>query len=157
MTNTTITAGSTVTLHYVGTLDDGTEFDNSHKRGEPMTVETGQGNLITGFENALEGMTAGETKTVTLSPDQAYGEPVAGNSTSISRSVLPDDFPLEEGTQIPLMSQNGHPAMGIVTKISDDSVDVDLNHPLAGKTLTFAIDVISVNGVTEATDTLEDE
>ena len=142
MTNT-VTNGSTITLHYVGTLDDGTEFDSSRKRGEPMTVQTGQGGLITGFENALDGMTEGETKTVTLPPEEAYGPLVTGNSTTISRSVLPEDFEINEGTTVPLMSQGGHPAMGTVTSFTDETVELDLNHPLAGKTLTFEIEVLS--------------
>ena len=70
---TTVQNGSTVTFNYKGTLDDGTEFDSSYNRNEPMTVTTGQGNLIAGFENALTGMTAGENKTFTIEASDAYG------------------------------------------------------------------------------------
>ena len=71
---TTVTNGSTVTFHYKGTLEDGTQFDSSYDRNEPMTAKTGEGNLIAGFETALEGMTAGDTKTFTVESSEAYAE-----------------------------------------------------------------------------------
>lgn len=140
---TTVQNGSTVTLHYVGTLDDGSEFDNSRQR-EPLTTKTGEGNLIPGFEAALVGMSEGETKTFTIECADAYGEINPEAKTVIAKEHFPDDFPLQEGMPIPLMSEQGHHVMGTVTEITDTEVTADLNHPLAGKDLTFEIELLSV-------------
>ena len=85
-TTTTVTDGTTVTLHYTGTFDDGTEFDNSRTRGEPVVVTVGGGQLISGFNDALLGMATGETKTFRLGPDEAYGEPDPDRNTKIGRA-----------------------------------------------------------------------
>ena len=140
---TTVQNGSTVTLHYRGTLEDGTEFDSSHKRNEPMTVTTGQGNLIAGFETALEGMTAGDTKTFTIQSADAYGDPNPEATTTMERSAFPDDFPFEVGMIVPLMGPNGQ-VMSTLTEVTETTVTADLNHPLAGKDLTFEVEVLGV-------------
>lgn len=141
---TTVTNGSTVTLHYKGTLNDGTQFDSSHERNEPMTVTTGQGNLIAGFENALTGMAAGETKTFTIEAAEAYGERNDEAKTTMPRNVFPDDFPFEQGMTVPLMGPGGQQVFGTLTEITDTEVTADLNHPLAGKDLTFEVEVLTV-------------
>ena len=141
---TTVTNGSTVTLHYKGTLNDGTQFDSSHERNEPMTVTTGQGNLIAGFENALTGMAAGETKTFTIEAAEAYGERNDEAKTTMPRNVFPDDFPFEQGMTVPLMGPGGQQVFGTLTEITDTEVTADLNHPLAGKTLHFHIKVVEI-------------
>jgi len=140
----TVTNGSTVTLHYKGTLNDGTQFDSSHERNEPMTVTTGQGNLIAGFENALTGMAAGETKTFTIEAAEAYGERNDEAKTTMPRNVFPDDFPFEQGMTVPLMGPGGQQVFGTLTEITDTEVTADLNHPLAGKDLTFEVEVLTV-------------
>ncbi len=140
---TTVQNGSTVTLHYRGTLKDGTEFDSSFERDEPMTVTTGQGTLIAGFETALEGMTAGETKTFTIESANAYGEPNPEAFTTLERTVFPDDFPFEAGMTVPLMGPQGQ-VIATLTEINDATVTADLNHPLAGEDLTFEVEVINV-------------
>jgi len=144
---TTVTNGSTVTLHYKGTLNDGTEFDSSYERNEPMTITTGQGNLIAGFENALEGMTEGETKTFTIDADEAYGQPNPEAFTDLERSVFPDDFPFETGMTVPLQGPNGQ-IIAKLTEITDTTVTADLNHPLAGEDLTFEVEVVTVEETT---------
>jgi peptidylprolyl isomerase len=140
---TTVQNGSTVTLHYKGTLNDGTTFDSSFERNEPMTVTTGQGNLIAGFETALEGMTAGETKTFTIAAENAYGNPNPEAVTTMEKSAFPDDFPFEVGMTVPLMGPNGQ-VISTLTEVTDTEVTCDLNHPLAGKDLTFEVEVITV-------------
>ena len=117
---TTVANGSTVTFHYKGTLTDGTEFDSSYERNEPMTATTGQGNLIAGFETALTGMT-------------------------LERTVFPDDFPFETGMTVPLQGPNGQ-VIATLTEVNDTTVTADLNHPLAGQDLTFEIEVLTVEG-----------
>ena len=140
---TTVQNGSTVTLHYKGTLNDGTTFDSSFERNEPMTVTTGQGNLIAGFETALEGMAAGETKTFTIAAENAYGNPNPEAVTTMEKSAFPDDFPFEVGMTVPLMGPNGQ-VISTLTEVTDTEVTCDLNHPLAGKDLTFEVEVITV-------------
>ena len=136
--------GSLVKLHYVGTHDDGTEFDSSRTRGEPMSVVVGAGQLIEGFNDALVGMTTGETKTFTLAPEEAYGDVNPDAVTTMSRSQFPDDFTINEGDQIPLTSPGGQNVLGTVKEFTDEDVLIDLNHPMAGKNLTFEVEVLSI-------------
>jgi FKBP-type peptidyl-prolyl cis-trans isomerase 2 len=108
-----------------------------------MTVTTGQGNLIAGFENALTGMTAGENKTFTIEASDAYGDHNPDAFTELDRTVFPDDFEFEVGMTVPLMGPNGQ-VMAKLTEVADTTVTADLNHPLAGQNLTFEIEVITV-------------
>ena len=140
---TTVQNGSTVTLHYKGTLNDGTTFDSSYERNEPMTVTTGQGMLITGFETAIEGMAVGETKTFTIEAADAYGDPNPEAVTTLEKTVFPDDFPFEVGMTVPLQGPNGQ-VISTLTEVTDTEVTCDLNHPLAGKDLTFEVEVVTV-------------
>ena len=140
---TTVQNGSTVTLHYKGTLDDGSEFDNTYQR-EPLIVKTGEGNLIPGFEAALVGMTEGETKTFTIECSEAYGDRNPEAKTVMEKKHFPEDYPIEEGMVIPLMSSEGNHVMATVTEITDTEVTADLNHPLAGQDLTFEIELLTV-------------
>ncbi len=142
---TTVQNGSTVTLHYKGTLNDGTTFDSSHERNEPMTVTTGNGNLIVGFETALEGMAAGETKTFTINAADAYGDTNPEAVTTLEKTIFPDDFPFEVGMTVPLQGPNGQ-VISTLTEVTDTEVTCDLNHPLAGKDLTFEVEVLTVEG-----------
>tara|TARA_Y100000592_G_scaffold100962_1_gene184100 strand:+ start:3119 stop:3577 length:459 start_codon:yes stop_codon:yes gene_type:complete len=145
MTNK-IDDGSRVTLHYTGKLDDGSTFDSSHDREEPMTVTVGSGMLIEGFNNALVGMDEGDTKTFTLPPGEAYGELDKDiSNTKLSKNIFPDDFSFAEGQTIPLQGTDNQTFMSRVVDFDDDSVIVDLNHPLAGKNLTFEVEVLSVD------------
>ena len=140
---TTVQNGSTVTLHYKGTLDDGSEFDNTYQR-EPLIVKTGEGNLIPGFEAALVGMTEGETKTFTIECSEAYGDRNPEAKTVMEKKHFPEDYPIEEGMVIPLMSSEGNHVMATVTEITDTEVTADLNHPLAGQDLTFEIELLTI-------------
>jgi peptidylprolyl isomerase len=143
--NNTVSSGDTVTLHYRGTFEDGTEFDSSYSRGEPMTVTAGAGRLISGFDTALESMTEGQKKTFTLSPDEAYGDRNPEATTSLERTMFPEGFEFAMDKTIPLMGPEGQPVMGTISEITDTEVVVDLNHPMAGKTLTFEVEVLSIN------------
>lgn len=145
MTNTTARAGSSVTLHYRGTLNDGTVFDSSHDRNEPMTVTLGAQQLIEGFETNLTGMTQGETKTFTLTPDEAYGDHDPEHTTQLNKSVFPENFDFTTGMTVPLTGPGGQPFLATITEIADQTVTADLNHPMAGKDLTFEVEVLSVN------------
>ena len=136
------TDGSKVKILYRGTLDDGSEFD-SNLGGEPLEFQIGRGQVIDGFEKAVLGMAAGEEKTVTMRPDEAYGPRDETLLMSTPKAKLPADG-LFEGIGVRIRLEDGRIADGIVTEIRDDSVTLDFNHPLAGKALTFAIKVVDV-------------
>jgi len=137
--------GSNVTIHYVGTLTDGTQFDSSRERGEPMTITLGDGQLITGFNDALIGMTEGETKEFTIASDDAYGPHHEDRLTPIDRSIFPENFEFTTGMTVPLQNETGQNFLAVITEFTDDTVTADFNHPLAGKDLTFTVDVLAVS------------
>ncbi len=139
----TITNGSRVALHYTGTLTDGEVFDSSRERGEPLNVVTGVGQLIPGMDAALDGMTEGDTKTFTVTPEEGYGERITEAKTEIPRTAFPEDMDLNEGMVMPLNGPDGN-ILATVETITDTMVAFDLNHPLAGKDLTFDVEVLSV-------------
>lgn len=141
----TVENGTKVTVHYVGTFEDGTKFDSSVERGEPLAFEVGSGNMIKGFNDACIGMVVGDKKTITLTPDLAYGDVDPNASGSIPKTQFPADFaPVVGGTVI---GQNdmGQKMMASIKSHDDVNVELDFNHPLAGKTLNFEIEVMSVN------------
>ena len=135
--------GSRVWLVFHGTLADGEVFD-SNRDGEPLEIRVGQGEVLQGLERALQGMAAGEEKSVTLSPEEAYGPHDGDLLMTTPRSSLPADG-LFEGIGVRIRLQDGRTADGYVTKIEDEAVTLDFNHPLAGKTLTFALKVVDVS------------
>jgi FKBP-type peptidyl-prolyl cis-trans isomerase SlpA len=134
--------GDTVKVNYTGKLEDGTIFDSSMVEGrEPLIATLGQGQLIKGFEDSLYDMSEGEKKTITLSPEQAYGE---SNSFMISEVPLAH---LPEGVQVGETLQGNGPQGPInvkVIEVKDDIAVVDANHPLAGKTLIFDIELVGI-------------
>ena len=136
--------GCKVTLHYKGTFEDGVQFDSSHDRGEPMEVLIGSGELIQGFNDALVGMAVAERKTFTLAPQDAYGEVHPEALTELPRTIFPEDLGLEEGLQIPLTSPGGQSILATVMEVKEETITADLNHPMAGKTLTFEVEVLTV-------------
>ena len=139
----TIINNDSVTVHYTGTLEDGTVFDTSRQEGrEPLQAKIGYGMLIKGFEDALVGMTVGETKSIEIEPQFAYGEYIPNLLNEVDASQLPEGVSVGETLQG--MSQNG-PIMVTVKEIKENTVVLDANHPLAGKKLFFNLEVISVN------------
>lgn len=148
----TVTEGSTVTLHYRGTDSDGEVFDDSRERGEPMVVEAGSGGLIAGFESALGGMGEGETKTVTIGADDAYGHREDEAIVDLEKTIFPEDFEFTAGMTVPLTGPGGRSFMATVTDITEEGITADLNHPLAGKDLTFTIEVLSIESQDETPD-----
>lgn len=134
--------GDIVRVHYTGTLDDGTIFDTS-RDGEPLEFTLGGGGIISGFEDAVRGMRVGETKTVTIPSDEAYGPHYDELVITVERGQIPEEL-LIIGQQIPLQSTDGSMVIGIITSISGNSVTIDANHPLAGKDLTFEIELVEI-------------
>lgn len=139
----TATAGATVSIHYTGTLQDGTTFDSSEGR-DPLTFEMGKGQLIPGLEAALDGMATGDTKTVTIPCDQAYGPHHAEGVQQVPREMIPNHIPLDLGTQLQVQTPEGQQTQVVVKEVTDAHVTLDGNHPLAGEDLTFAVEVVNV-------------
>jgi FKBP-type peptidyl-prolyl cis-trans isomerase 2 len=135
--------GTTVSIHYTGTLDDGTTFDSSDGR-DPLTFQMGEGQIIPGLESALSGMSVGEEKTVTIPSDQAYGPLNPQAVQQVPREAVPADIPLDLGTQLQVQTPDGRALPVVVTEVTDEQVTLDANHPLAGKDLTFAVEVVGV-------------
>ena len=135
--------GQSVSVHYVGTLEDGTEFDSSITRGEALSFTIGSGQLIPGFNDAVLGMAQGEKKTIVLDPPQAYGEVNPQMIQDVPKQQLPEDFEPEVGATIVGQNELGQQVMGKVNAFSDDSVTLDFNHPLSGKKLNFEIELVS--------------
>jgi peptidylprolyl isomerase len=145
-------SGSTVTVHYTGTLDDGTEFDSSKGR-EPVTFTLGSGQLISGFDTAVAGMSVGEVKDVALSPAEAYGEANPELTQTVPQQAFPEGFEFVVGGQVMGQSPQG-PVMATILEVADEAVKLDMNHPMAGKNLNFSIEVLSIEEDTN-TDTEE--
>ena len=136
--------GQTVSVHYVGTLDDGTEFDSSRVHGNPVSFEVGSGQLITGFDTALQGMTIGEVKQVHLTPDEAYGTPRPELLQAVPHSNFPPDFNFEVGAMVQGRAPTGQVHVARIDAVNDDTVVLDYNHPMAGKNLNFEIELLSI-------------
>ena len=136
--------GQTVSVHYVGTLEDGTEFDNSRQREEAMSVEVGSGQLIPGFDLALQGMEVGEVKSVKLPPDVAYGEVNPEAYQTVPHNAFPENFDFQVGGMVQGQNSNGTSVTARIDAVADESVTLDFNHPLAGKTLNFKIELLDI-------------
>ena len=132
--------GDTVKVHYTGTLADGTEFDTSIG-SEPLEFTIGQGKLITGFEQAVIGMQVGESKTITIPTDQAYGQRSDDLIVEIGRDELSPDIEPEVGMQ--LQSSQGD-MIATIIEVTETTIKIDTNHPLAGQDLTFDIELIEI-------------
>jgi peptidylprolyl isomerase len=135
--------GNQVKVHYAGRLHDGTEFDASPENA-PLEFKLGSGEVIAGFDEAIEGMNAGEKKTVTLSPDQAYGPHREELVAEIERKDIPSDLTLEIGNQLEVTQENGHPFVVKITGLTEKTVTLDANHPLAGLELIFDIELLEI-------------
>ena len=135
--------GDTVQVHYTGRLDDGNVFDSSNG-GDPLEFTIGQGMMIPGFEQGVVGMEPGESRTVIIAADQAYGIYQPQGVIEVARSEIPPSIPLAVGTQLQATGPDGRPAYMTVLELSADRVKLDGNHPLAGKDLTFDLELVAI-------------
>ena len=135
--------GQRVRVHYSGMLEDGSEFDSSADDG-PMELTIGEGDALPAFEQALVGMAPGDTKTVHVRAAEAHGLHFQDMIRTVDRSVIPDSDDLTVGTRISATLMGGVRAYLRIVDISDDKVTVDLNHPLAGKDLTYEITLVEL-------------
>ena len=138
-----VEVGNNVTVHYVGTLEDGTEFDNSHTRGEPIGFEVGGGRMIRGFDAAVTGMTEGETRDVTISAEDAYGPRNPDATQNVPKTAFGEDFEFELGGVIQGNGPYG-PFVATIDAINDLDITLDMNHPLAGQDLNFSIEMVQI-------------
>ncbi|MCT4558200.1 MAG: peptidylprolyl isomerase [Pelagimonas sp.] len=141
---TQVKSGDTVRIHYTGTLTDGSVFDSSEGR-DPLEFTVGSGQIIPGLDKALPGMEVGEKKKVEIAPEEAYGPVHEEARQAIPRADIPAEIPLEVGIQLQMQSPTGQVIPVTVTEITDQEVTLDANHALAGKTLVFDFEIVSIN------------
>ncbi|MEX0655542.1 MAG: peptidylprolyl isomerase [Phycisphaeraceae bacterium] len=135
--------GDTVKVHYTGKLADGTVFDSSVER-EPIEFQLGAGQILPGFEQAVEGLEPGEKTTTTIPAADAYGDRSEEAIVKVQRTQLPEDLKPEVGQQLQMQQPDGQPIPVRVTDVSEEDITLDANHPLAGKDLAFEIELVEV-------------
>lgn len=149
--------GSRVRVHYTGTLDDGTVFDSSEETGgdcscssgcdsgcEPLEFVVGQGNVIPGFEKAVEGLSVGESVKVTIPHEEAYGPRHEQMVAVVDRTDLGGDIEPIVGQHLEVVLQDGSSMPVLITEVTESQVTIDANHPLAGMNLTFDIRLVEI-------------
>lgn len=136
--------GDTVKVHYTGQLEDGSVFDSSIQR-EPLEFTIGQGQLIPGFEKAIIGLKVGDKTTTNIPSEEAYGDSNPEMIVEVPKEQLPADLEPQVGLQLQLNQPNGQAIPVQITKIDEDTITLDANHPLAGKDLTFDIEVVEIS------------
>jgi len=136
--------GMFVSVNYTGTLDNGEQFDSSEGR-LPLEFKVGAGQMIKGFEAAVMGMSLNEKKTFTLAAEDAYGERDKNHTHEFPRADIPPEIELQVGQTLGLSSPEGHQIPARITAVDEEKVTFDLNHPLAGQSLTFAIEVVGIS------------
>jgi FKBP-type peptidyl-prolyl cis-trans isomerase 2 len=135
--------GDIVNVHYTGKLTDGTVFDTSKNR-HPLRFTIGKGQVIAGFEQAVAGMNTGESKTVVIPVDQAYGPRRDDMIVTMDRSTLPADLTPQIGQRLELTQTDDQTLLVTVTAVTDTTLTLDANHPLAGKDLTFDLELVGI-------------
>jgi len=138
-----ITLGDTIAVNYAGRMENGEVFDSTKDR-MPVKFTVGLGSLIRGFERAVIGMTQGEKKTIVIAPGDAYGPYREDLLIDLPRSNVPADVELSIGAVVILGDRSGNTMPATITLIEAESVRVDLNHCMAGKTLTFDIEILEI-------------
>lgn len=136
-------SGDTVSVHYTGTLEDGTVFDSS-RDGDPIEFQLGGGAVIGGFERAIEGMEVGEEREIRIEPDDAYGQRREDLRVDVPREQLPDGVEPEVGQMLAIQVTPDQQALARIAEVEGDQVTLDLNHPLAGETLKFSIELVGI-------------
>jgi FKBP-type peptidyl-prolyl cis-trans isomerase 2 len=136
--------GDTITVEYEGRLDDGTVFDSSDKHKEPLQFTVGEGKIIKGFDEAVVGMKIGEEKEITIPPELAYGQHNPELVRDLPRNVFPEDQEIQEGMVFMMSLPDDRQVPVRISAVAEEKVTVDLNSPLAGKTLTFTIKIINI-------------
>ena len=135
--------GSTVKVHYTGTLEGGEIFDSSEGR-DPLEFTMGKGMLIPGFESAIMGLKVGDKTTTNIPSAEAYGDSNPEMIITVTADQLPEGMDAQPGMQLQLNQPDGQPIPCVIAAVEGDQVTIDANHPLAGKALTFEIEVVEI-------------
>jgi peptidylprolyl isomerase len=135
--------GDKVKVSYTGTLTDGTVFDKS-KDNTPLEFIVGNGQVIPGFDRAIQGMQINEEKKITIKAEDAFGKREETLTKQFPRTFFPEDFKPEKGMTVGLKGNDGQSIPARITEITEESITIDLNHPLAGEDLTFDIKVVGI-------------
>lgn len=138
-----VETGNTVKVHYTGKLENGQVFDSSANR-EPLEFVIGKGQMIPGFESGILGMALNEKKTIKIGANEAYGPVREELFFDVKKEQLPAEIKPEIGMELVSKNQDGSEARVIVTEVKEDDITIDANHPLAGKDLTFDVEVIEI-------------
>ncbi len=133
--------GDTVKVHYTGTLKNGEVFDSS-KDKEPLEFTLGEGQLIPGFEKAVVGMAVGDSATIDIPSDEAYGEEREDLIINVPKDQLPEDITPQVGMQLQVNQGNGQPIPVRIKEVGETELTLDANHPLAGQDLNFEIELV---------------
>ena len=136
--------GSKVKVHYIGTLNDGSEFDNSYKRATTIDFEVGGGQMIKGFDEAVLDMEVGQKKNVTIPPAEAYCEYNEEANIKVPKSNFPENFEFIQGGLVEGSTESGQPVAALIIEIYENEVLMDFNHPLAGESLNFEIELVEI-------------
>ena len=136
--------GDKVVVSYVGKFESGEIFDASEKHGKPLEFEVGAKMVVPGFDNAIKGMEKGKKKSFEISPAEGYGELNPALVQQVPKSALPQDQEPQVGMVLMIASPEGQQFPARITEVKDDSISIDLNHPLAGKKLLFDIEIVDV-------------
>jgi FKBP-type peptidyl-prolyl cis-trans isomerase 2 len=139
-------AGDTVQVHVTGKLENGAVFDSSDK-GAPMQVTLGHHRVIPGLEEALIGMLPGDEKTVKVPPEKAFGDRREDLIVEFDRARVPQEVDAQVGKQLQIQAQDGQSVPAQVIDVADDVIKLDVNHPLAGRELTFDIRLLAITAV----------
>jgi peptidylprolyl isomerase len=136
--------GDKVKVHYVGTLKDGTEFDNSRTRGEGLEFTIGDGRLLKGFNDTVDGLKIGETKKIDLEANEAYGEYQENAVITVKKTEFPKEMEFVLEGVVQGQDAQGRPIQGQIIKIEEEEVELNMNHPLAGEDLAFEIELLEI-------------
>ena len=135
--------GDTVKVHYTGKLENGKVFDTSEDR-QPREFRLGSGKIVPGFEKGIIGMEVGEAKTITVPPEEAYGPRRNELIVDVEKTDLPENITPAIGKQLQIRQKDGNPIKVTITDMNEDTVTLDANHPLAGNTLFFDVELVEI-------------
>jgi FKBP-type peptidyl-prolyl cis-trans isomerase 2 len=141
---TKLKTGDKVKVHYTGTLKEGQVFDSSRDRNQPLEFAIDDGKLLKGFNDAVKDLEVGGTKTISLASEEAYGKYIDEAVITVPKSEFPKEMVYELNGFVQGQDSQGRPVQGQVVKIEEESVNLDMNHPLAGEDLKFEIELVEI-------------
>jgi peptidylprolyl isomerase len=139
-----IQKGNTIKIHYIGTKNNGEEFDNSYKKGQTLDFEVGSGKIISGLDEGLIGMVVGEKRTIKVPAEKAYGIHRPEGVMKVPFENFPEDFSPTPGEIIQGKTAGGHDVIAVVVEKQEDGIVLDMNHPLAGEELNFDVELVEI-------------